>query len=102
MSARPRLRDALLEVAGERNGEINARRLGRYLTRQLRRIEGGMRFEDAGIDRISCRRLFKVASVTSVSSVSPCPTRAMHANHGVWSGTDADNADNDGVPQPWK
>lgn len=73
MSARPRLRDALLEVAGERNGEINARRLGRYLVRQLRRIENGMRIEDAGTDRISCRRLFRV---TGVSSVRLSPSRA--------------------------
>ncbi len=74
-SERPQLRDALLEVAGERNGTINNRRLGRYLVRHLRRIEGGVRFEDGGTDPLSCRRMFRV---TRVISVAANPSREKH------------------------
>jgi hypothetical protein len=77
-AAHPQLLDAVLAVAGERNGEINARRLGRYLKRQVRRIENGHRFESAGTDSLTCRPLYRVASVTSVSSVTTNPTREIH------------------------
>lgn len=79
-SARPQLLDALLAVAGERNGEINNRRLGKYLKRHVRRIENGYRFESAGTDLISCRPLYRVAkpsSVTPVSSVTTNPSREI-------------------------
>jgi putative DNA primase/helicase len=70
MSARPQLLDAINAVAGERNGGVNNRRLGRYLTRNIRRIEGGSRFEDAGTDLLTKNRLFRVAGVTGVTGVS--------------------------------
>lgn len=95
-SEKGQLRDALLEVAGERNGAINSRRLGRYLVRYLRRIEGGKRFEDAGSDRLSCRRLFKVHRVSSVSSVSSNPSREKQESEGVGIETNAGNAGNAG------
>jgi len=69
----PRLHEALTEIAGERNGTINARRLGRWLAKHLRRIEGGRRFEDAGMDPMTCRPRYRVTSVTSVTSVSSSP-----------------------------
>ena len=75
MSSRPQLLDALIAIAGERNGEINARRLGRYLKRNVRRIEGDLRFEHMGIDLITKRHLYRVASVTGVSGVSTSSTR---------------------------
>jgi len=70
MSARPQLLEALLGVAGERNGDVNARRLGKYLTRSVRRIENGMRFENAGTDPLTNRNRFVVTGVTGVSGVS--------------------------------
>lgn len=70
-SANLPLLDALAAVAGERNGaEINARKLGRYLKHNLRHIENGMRFENAGINRFTCRPLYRVVTVSSVTSVS--------------------------------
>jgi hypothetical protein len=68
MSANPQLLEALMAVAGERNGDINTRRLGRYLTRNVRRIESGMRFENTGNDLVTCRHQYKVTSVTSVTA----------------------------------
>lgn len=69
------LHEALKAIAGERSGEINARRLGRYIKRSVRRIEGGLRFEVMDIDRLTNRPQYRVASVTSVSSVSTNPSR---------------------------
>lgn len=45
-----RLREALLAVAGDRSGHINPRYLGNYLSKHVKRIEGGLRFE-RGDDR---------------------------------------------------
>ena len=73
---KPVLLEALQGAASDRGGEVNRRRLGRYLVRSLRRIEDGLRLEDAGEDSGTCRRMFRVTSVTSVSSVSHNPTRA--------------------------
>jgi hypothetical protein len=42
------LLDALLDVAGER-GEINLRRLGRWLAKMVGRIQGGLRIERGGV-----------------------------------------------------
>lgn len=92
MSERPQLRDALLEVAGERNGTFNTRRLGRYLVRHLRRIEGGKRLEDAGTDRITCRRLFRVTRVSSVGYI-PSQARGNSRSNGE---NDAEYAANTG------
>jgi putative DNA primase/helicase len=78
MSAKPQLLEALLAVAGERNGEINTRRLGRYLVRNIRRIESGMRFENADIDRLTNRHRFVVSSVTGVTGVSANPSREIY------------------------
>jgi hypothetical protein len=70
-SANLALLDALAAVAGERNGaEINTRKLGRYLKYNLRHIEAGMRFESAGINRFTCRPLYRVVTVSSVTGVS--------------------------------
>ena len=72
-SEKAQLAEALRAVAGERSGEINTRRLGRYLARNVRRIENGHRFENAGTDLISKNRryaLMGVAGVTGVSGVS--------------------------------
>jgi putative DNA primase/helicase len=69
-SARPQLFEALLGVAGERNGDLNARRLGRYLTRNVRRIESGMRLENAGVDLLTNRHRFVVTGVSGVTGVS--------------------------------
>ena len=87
-----RLLEALSEVAGERGGGINNRRLGRWLVRHLRRIEGGRRFEDGGEDPGTCRRRFRVTSVSSVR-----PSRFVgNANDKTNGGSsaNADNADN--------
>jgi putative DNA primase/helicase len=95
MSANTRLKDALIDVAGERNGTINAKRLGRWLVRHVRRIEGGHRFEDAGEDLVTHRRRFRVVNVSGVSVVSanPIVVNGSANNHRV-SGSNADNASN--------
>ena len=79
-AARPQLLDALRAVAGERNGEINTRRLGRYLVRHVRRIENARRFESAGTDSLSKRPLYRVVALTGVTGVSgviPNPSREI-------------------------
>jgi putative DNA primase/helicase len=92
-AARPQLLEALQGAAGERSGAVNSRKLGRYLVKHLRRIEDGLRLEDAGKDGPTCRRRFKVTSVTSVTSVSPNPTREIVSSE-VRNRTNAENADN--------
>ncbi len=92
-SARPHLLEALQGVAGERSGAINSRRLGRYLGRQLRRIEGGLRLEDMGEDAVTHRRRFRVASVTGVMGVLANPTREI-ASSEVMNRTHTENASN--------
>jgi putative DNA primase/helicase len=42
------LRDALLEVCGERDGKLNGRKLGRHIEKYERRVEVGARFKRAG------------------------------------------------------
>ena len=65
------LREVLLEVAEER-GEINRRRLGRWIARHAGRIVDGQRFERASgttsAERWACK---SVMSVQSVSSGAP-------------------------------
>jgi hypothetical protein len=68
-SERAQLFDALYEVAGNRDGSINNKRLGRYLKRSERHIEDSHRFESAGKDLVSMRPLYRVNSVSIVSSV---------------------------------
>lgn len=94
ISGSTRLLEALTEVAGERGGGLNNRRLGRWLVRHLRRIEGGLRFVDAGEDPVTCRRRF---SVTSVSSVLANPI-VVNGRDKLDRGHDsnADNTDNAG------
>jgi putative DNA primase/helicase len=87
MSENAQLLEALQGAAGERNGTINSRRLGRWLVRQIRRIEGAMRFEEAGLDRVTNRRRY---SVTRVSSVAANPTRES-GNSVVMVGINAEN-----------
>jgi hypothetical protein len=74
-SERTQLLEALQAVASDRSGTINSRRLGRYLVRNLRRIENGMRLEDMGSEPLTHRRRFRVAGVTGVSGVMANPTR---------------------------
>jgi hypothetical protein len=90
ISENPLLLEALRAVAGDRNGDINARRLGRYLARNLRRIEDGKRLEGAGQDAMTSRRAFRVSLV---SRVSANPTRE-NVSSSSKSGSNADNADN--------
>jgi hypothetical protein len=92
-SAQPVLHEAMQAVAGDHKGAISAKRLGRYLAHHVRRIEDGMRLEDAGRDRATCRRRYRLTLVSSVSSVSLYPTRE-NANSRVVSKTNAANAAN--------
>jgi len=62
-----RLFEAMRDVAAGRDGTINARSLGRYLQRSLRRIEDGLRFDDAGEDPTTHRRRFRVSVVDATS-----------------------------------
>ena len=55
--------EALQTVAGNRDGTINSRRLGKYLARSVRRIEAGMRLIDAGPDPQTTRRRFAVTTL---------------------------------------
>jgi putative DNA primase/helicase len=91
--ARPDLYDALHAVAGEKNGAVSSRGLGRYLKRNARRIEESMRIEVMEEDRLTHRQRFRVSGVTGVSGVSVNPTRE-NAIQSVRSETDADNAGN--------
>lgn len=65
-----RLLESLRTVADDRDGGVNSRSLGRYLSRYQRRIESGLRIEDGGRDPQTSRRRFRVFGVSSVSGVS--------------------------------
>jgi hypothetical protein len=73
------LREVLLEVADER-GEINRRRLGRWIARHQGRIVDGQRFERASgttsAERWACKSVMSVQSV----SVSPPPESVIQEN----------------------
>ena len=92
-SERPQLFEALQSVAGERDNRINAKRLGHYLKRNLRRIEDGLRLEDMGEDPVTWRRKYKVSRVSLVSRVSVNPI-VRNDNSNNRTGTNADNAGN--------
>jgi putative DNA primase/helicase len=47
----PDLQEALLNVAGDRTGAANSRRLGHYLAQHEGRVIGGYAFQRAGTDR---------------------------------------------------
>lgn len=68
------LRECLLEVAEER-GEINRRRLGRWIARHQGRIVDGQRFERAAgttsAERWACKPVESVMSVQSVAFSPP-------------------------------
>ncbi len=81
------LREALLEVAGER-GEINRRKLGWWLRKNAGRIVGGTRFARCNVNAPSeVWKVEKVAEVSSVLSVSGAPT----AESVTTSGNDNNN-----------
>jgi hypothetical protein len=96
-SANPQLLEALQSVAGERNGVINGRRLGRYLVRNARRIEDGMRIEIMGKDPVTKCQRFRVAGVSGVSGVSSNPTREI-GNSVDKRETNTGNPGNHGTP----
>src|SRR5205807_9274023 len=92
-AASPQLLEALQAAAGERNGTINARKLGRYLVRNARRIEDNLRFEDGGEDPMTHRKKVRVHGVTGVIGVSANPSREI-VSSGVRSGINTGNASN--------
>src|SRR5260221_10573007 len=65
------LREVLHDIADER-GEINRRRLGRWITRHAGRIVDGRRFVRASGNRSA--EAWQVESVSSVSSGSSLPS----------------------------
>ncbi len=93
---RPQLRDALLNIAGDKTGDINARRLGRYLLRNVRRIEGGLRLEDCGRDGATWRKLYRVTRVLRVSIPNAREMAEKCELKGVGYGN-ADNEANEGL-----
>ena len=64
------LREAIMDIASER-GEVNRKRLGKWISRHANRIVDGLRFEKDTASRSA--EAWKVKSVTSVSSVSGHP-----------------------------
>jgi putative DNA primase/helicase len=64
-SERPELHEAFAAVAGERDGSVNAKRLGRYLARNVLRIEDGRRLIAAGDDPATHNKRFVVVEVKS-------------------------------------
>lgn len=101
----PALLEALQGAAVGRDGSINSRKLGRYLMRHVRRIEGGMRLETCGSDPMSKRNLYQVKSAPGVSGVSgviPNPTREMAGKNIVMNSENTDYPGNtvlQGTPQ---
>jgi len=62
--SRPGLHDALHAVAGAKDEAINPSKLGRYLKRNARRIEDGLRIENVGEDPSSHCRKFRIAGAS--------------------------------------
>jgi putative DNA primase/helicase len=72
------LNEAMMSIAGEK-GAVNSRRLGRFISKCDRRIEGGLRFIRAGTsDKTALWRV--VRKVSGVSGVFPPP----FAREGGW------------------
>lgn len=63
LKSRPGLFDAVRAVAAEKAGGVDHRALGRYLKRHIRRIEDGMRLEDAGEDPLTHNRRYRIYTV---------------------------------------
>lgn len=55
--------DVFMAIAGSKDGTINPRTLGKYLSRSVRRVEGGLRLIDRGEDLVTHRKRFSVAEV---------------------------------------
>ena len=60
------LKEAMQDIAGERDGSINRRSLGHWIKRNANRIVDGLRFVPAGGSRSAAA--YRVESVSSVSS----------------------------------
>lgn len=64
---------AIGDVAAMR-GEFDARRLGRYLSKHAKRIEAGLRFEQAGVlHKVATWRAKPTGGITGVSGVTAMP-----------------------------
>jgi len=70
VSSNVELREAIMDIASEK-GEINRKRLGKWISRHASRIVDGRRFEKDSASRSA--EAWMVKSVTSVSSVSGRP-----------------------------
>jgi hypothetical protein len=81
------LQTAMEAIAGEKGG-INARRLGRFIAKHERRIEGGLRFErDGDQDRALCWRV--TAEFPEFSELFSAPSREDKPN-GRGDGTETE------------
>ncbi|MEI7841307.1 MAG: hypothetical protein WCJ11_12485 [Methylococcaceae bacterium] len=65
------LRQVLLDVAVNKRGDnIDPKRLGQWVKRFLNRVQGGLRFEKAGVDGDSKVIYWKVAKVTGITGIT--------------------------------
>jgi hypothetical protein len=60
------LHEAFLAVASNKDRTINARSLGKYLMRSIRRVEGNLRLVDAGLEPVVKVKRFKLAEVRKI------------------------------------
>jgi hypothetical protein len=88
--ARTALADAMRAVAGERDG-INARRLGKYIGRHERRIEAGLRFEQAGERKSVALWMVGLAGFAVLQNP---PTRECHDSFSMYGETNPRNPPN--------
>ena len=78
------LADAVITVAtGGQGGNISSKRLGRYLTKRLRRIVEGLRLEDAGEDPVAHARRYRIDKV-EVAEPEPDADEEADAEEEKW------------------
>ena len=84
----------MIDAAGER-GTINARRLGKFIARHERRVEGSLRFEQGGLRHgVATWRVVELGGMEGFEGLSPAHTRKSHAKKDNQEGANPQNPPN--------
>jgi hypothetical protein len=88
------LQRAMIDAAGER-GAINARRLGKFIARHERRVEGSLRFEQGELRHgVATWRVVDLGSMEGLEGLLPAHTRTSHAKKHNQEGANPQNPPN--------
>jgi hypothetical protein len=88
------LQRAMVDAAGER-GAINARRLGRFIARHERRVEGSLRFEQGELRHgVATWRVVELGGMEGFEGLPPALTRESQAKKNDQRGANPQNPQN--------